>query len=255
MITAVCSTDADNRAGQTPPRSEMIPKDLEAQVRLPPVPYTTFSSLASTHDSRLLERDDPPPYSPRPGNDHNSNNRPNGPPRCTCPRREGDGAHTGTNAQGGGGIDGAKVAKVVGGALLIGVAAPVLVTGVAAAALGAVGFTTGGVAAGTSLRVISSRIFYHRAVHLRATGSAAAWAQSVFWGASTGGVFSLLQSTSATIAAPAAMKVVGAAAVGIMVGKAIAEGTGAGNGGNGGGGGGDNGTEGEDRRGNGGTAP
>ncbi|KAH6880902.1 hypothetical protein BKA70DRAFT_1343169 [Coprinopsis sp. MPI-PUGE-AT-0042] len=74
-------------------------------------------------------------------------------------------------------------AIITGGALL----APAVAVG----ALGAVGFTAGGVAA----------------------GSLAAAVQSAVWGATTGGVFSALQAAGATMVAPAAQVVGGVGAV------------------------------------------
>ncbi|KAI0756016.1 hypothetical protein C8Q80DRAFT_1125696 [Daedaleopsis nitida] len=140
--------------------------------------------------------DCPPPYDP-------SINPPARSP-CTCPPHTDrvDGSETATANNGDGdGMSGAKIAKIVGGVALVGVAVPVLATAGAALILPAIGFTSMGVAG----------------------GSLAALAQSVLYGASTGGVFSVLQSVGATIVAPAAIEVVGAVGAAAVGAGAIAE--------------------------------
>ncbi|KAI0370146.1 hypothetical protein BV20DRAFT_1052768 [Pilatotrama ljubarskyi] len=75
------------------------------------------------------------------------------------------------------------------GIVALAIAVPVLVWAAAAVVLPALGFTSAGVVG----------------------GSLAALAQSAIYGASTGGLFSVLQSIGATIVAPTAAEVVGAA--------------------------------------------
>ncbi|KAI0674020.1 hypothetical protein C8Q78DRAFT_1076964 [Trametes maxima] len=85
------------------------------------------------------------------------------------------------------------------GACALVAATPVIVTAGAAIVLPVIGFTSAGVAA----------------------GSIAAGVQSAVYGGATCGVFSLLQSAGATIAAPAAMEVVAALGTAAMGARLI----------------------------------
>ncbi|KAI0652771.1 hypothetical protein C8Q79DRAFT_1005936 [Trametes meyenii] len=96
----------------------------------------------------------------------------------------------------GGGPSG--VLRFLGACALV-AATPVIVTAGAAIVLPVIGFTSAGVAA----------------------GSIAAGVQSAVYGGATCGVFSLLQSAGATIAAPAAMEVVAALGTAAMGARMI----------------------------------
>ena len=166
---------------------------------------------------RLLFADLPPPYTTR-GRDNPAQ------PPCTCTRREHHPAQVAAQEAAGGndeGSSGPSIGKVIAGAALVGVAAPVLAVAGAAVALPAIGFGTGGVVGGTCLDQYTSSMLMHSWTH---TGSIAATVQSVFYGGATGGLFSLFQSAGATIAAPALSSVVTAAGSAVYGGKLMASG-------------------------------
>ena len=166
---------------------------------------------------RLLFADLPPPYTTK-GRDNPT------PPPCTCPRREHHPAQAAVQDAAGGNDEessGPSIGKVVAGAALIGVAAPVLAVAGAAVVLPAIGFGTGGVVGGTCLDLYISSIPMHSWTH---AGSIAATVQSIFYGGATGGLFSLFQSAGATIAAPALSSVVTAAGSAVYGGKLMASG-------------------------------
>ncbi|KAI0696856.1 hypothetical protein C8T65DRAFT_583141, partial [Cerioporus squamosus] len=131
------------------------------------------------------------------------------PPRCTCPHvnKEDVPAQGAADAQPEAAANeassGSNVGKVVAGAALVAVAAPVLAVAGAALALPVIGFGTGGVIGGTLAATI----------------------QSVVYGGSTCGLFSMFQAAGATIVAPTVSSAVTAAGSAVLGGKLLAEAT------------------------------
>ena len=113
--------------------------------------------------------------------------------------------------------------KTIGGAALVAVAAPTLAVATAAVALPIIGFGAGGVAAGTSSLSLDAVCCKDLVELIIDAGSIAAGIQSVFYGGATCGVFSVLQSVGATIAAPAIGSVVAAATTATVGGRLIAD--------------------------------
>lgn len=102
---------------------------------------------------------------------------------------------------------------------LIGVGTVVVLPAVTVGILGVIGFTPGGVAAGTF--PLSSQAFPSSQTYTSLTGSIAAGLQSVLYGGATGGLFSVLQCLGATAVAPsifATFAGVGTAAAGTWLG-------------------------------------
>ena len=120
--------------------------------------------------------------------------------------------------------------KTIGGAALVAVAAPTLAVATAAVALPIIGFGAAGVAAGTSSLSLDAVCCKDLVELIIDAGSIAASIQSVFYGGATCGVFSVLQSVGATIAAPAVGSVLTAATTatvgGGLIVKAAREGSG-----------------------------
>ncbi|KAI1792004.1 hypothetical protein LXA43DRAFT_371255 [Ganoderma leucocontextum] len=155
-------------------------------------------SEAAEPSSQLRGPDElPPPYTPSAQRSDTPASR-RGPP-CTCPRPPDRGGNqTAANPSDPKGTNW----KAIGGAAAVAVAVPTLAVAGAALALPAIGFASTGVVG----------------------GSIAAGVQSLVYGGSTCGVFSILQSVGATIVAPSLISTATAAGCATAGGVAIRNG-------------------------------